>query len=180
MHALAKPDDPEPFWCAQKSTDNSLGPRAPSYAHLTGAERRRAVRRAWKKKKNKRATYRLIAMMRAVVRRAAHGKGARSSYLARLGYGPEELRAHLERQFTDGMSWENIRDWDVDHVRPLASFNLTWRYDEAFMEAWSLSNLQPLWRKENREKWTKWKQMSCDLSACVSADGTERERFLAK
>ena len=48
------------------------------------------------------------------------------------------------------MSWDNYGEWEIDHIRPLALFDLT---DEAqFKEAASFKNLQPLWKKDNREK----------------------------
>lgn len=82
--------------------------------------------------------------------------GARSKYCAVLGYTWADLRAHLEAQFTDGMSWENWGDlWEIDHIRPLSTF----RYDSLdhpdFKECWALANLRPLLRVENIRKFTK-------------------------
>lgn len=71
---------------------------------------------------------------------------------AAIGYTPEELKAHIERQFTGGMSWDNYGEWHVDHIRPLSGFDFTSMECEAFKEAWSLANLQPLWAIENLEK----------------------------
>lgn len=67
-----------------------------------------------------------------------------------LGYSSEELRVHLGRQFTRGMSWDNMGDWHIDHRRPLAVFDL--EDDEQLKEAWSLTNLQPLWAMDNLAK----------------------------
>lgn len=62
-----------------------------------------------------------------------------------------ELKAHLESQFKDGMSWENKHLWHIDHKRSCASFDLS---DPAQVQkCFHYSNLQPLWGKENREKW---------------------------
>lgn len=45
-------------------------------------------------------------------------------------------------------------EWEIDHKRPLASFDLT---DEAQLrEAAHYTNLQPLWRLDNRKKGAKW------------------------
>lgn len=75
-----------------------------------------------------------------------------------LGYTSEDLRAHLEGQFRDGMSWENygIRGWHIDHIRPLASFCYETPDDPEFKKAWALSNLQPLWAVDNWRKHAKW------------------------
>jgi hypothetical protein len=72
-----------------------------------------------------------------------------------LGYSLEELTAHLEPMFSDGMSWENYGEWHVDHIRPLASYSYKSTNEPEFKEAWALSNLQPLWGSENQSKGAK-------------------------
>ncbi len=69
---------------------------------------------------------------------------------SRLGYSADEMVAHLERQFVEGMSWDNYGRWHVDHIRPCASFDLT--DPEQFAECWALSNLAPLWAADNIRK----------------------------
>ncbi len=71
-----------------------------------------------------------------------------------VGCTVAELKTHLESQFKPGMSWDNRSEWHVDHIRPLASFDLT---DPAqFKQAWHYSNLQPLWEAENLSKGCKY------------------------
>ena len=60
------------------------------------------------------------------------------------------LYAHLEKQFTDGMTWENRGEWHIDHRRPRASFNLN-NDDEIYM-CQHYTNLQPMWGPENMAK----------------------------
>lgn len=69
-----------------------------------------------------------------------------------LGYTVPELRAHLESLFTDGMDWNAFLSGriHIDHVKPLASFDLT--DERQLWQAWQLSNLQPLWAKDNLSK----------------------------
>lgn len=69
-----------------------------------------------------------------------------------LGYTIEELMQHLEKQFVDGMTWDNYGQWHVDHIRPMSSFNFTSPDDPEFKECWALSNLQPLWWPDNLSK----------------------------
>lgn len=71
-----------------------------------------------------------------------------------LGYTPDDLKRHLERQFTEGMSWDNYgRDgWHIDHRIPLSAFNYETPDHIDFKRAWSLSNLQPMWARENKSK----------------------------
>jgi len=68
----------------------------------------------------------------------------------------EFMLAHLENQFTDGMTWENWRPdgWHVDHRRPKASFNLQNEEEIYMMQHWT--NLQPMWAKENMVKHNKF------------------------
>lgn len=69
-----------------------------------------------------------------------------------LGCSVVELKNYLESKFQPGMTWDNwSRDgWHIDHVRPLASFDLTSR--EQLLKACHYTNLQPLWAKDNLSK----------------------------
>jgi hypothetical protein len=69
-----------------------------------------------------------------------------------LGYSTADLIAHLERQFTKGMTWDNYGEWHVDHIVPVASFAITSAQDDTFKACWALSNLRPLWARENLKK----------------------------
>jgi len=91
--------------------------------------------------------YRLAARTRTAVYtclKEANVAKYRSTF-ALLGYTIEELMRHLEKRFSEGMTWENYGEWHVDHIRPMASFNFTSPEDEEFKACWSLDNLQPLW-----------------------------------
>jgi hypothetical protein len=67
-----------------------------------------------------------------------------------VGCTPEELRKHIESQFTEGMSWDNhgMYGWHIDHKIPLSSA----KTKEEIFELCKYSNLQPLWCEENYEK----------------------------
>jgi hypothetical protein len=73
-------------------------------------------------------------------------------YFEVLKYTPEELIIHLEKQFTDGMTWDNYGQWHVDHVIPISVHDIHEIGDDEFMRCWSLSNLQPMWGDENIRK----------------------------
>jgi hypothetical protein len=73
-------------------------------------------------------------------------------YFEVLKYTPEELINHLEKQFTDGMTWDNYGQWHVDHVMPISVHDIQEIGDNEFMRCWSLSNLQPMWGDENIRK----------------------------
>ena len=48
------------------------------------------------------------------------------------------------------MNWDNYGEWEVDHIKPCSSFNLL--NEEERKECFHYSNLQPLWKGDNREK----------------------------
>ena len=74
------------------------------------------------------------------------------SAVSDLGCSIPELKQHLESKFTEGMTWDNwgLFGWHIDHIIPLASFDLTDR--EQFLNACHYTNLQPLWAKDNIQK----------------------------
>ena len=85
-----------------------------------------------------------------------HGIKKTNKTFALLGYTIEELMTHLEKQFTEGMTWDNYGEWHVDHIIPMCSFKFENTDDEGFKECWSLNNLQPLWGKDNLSKGTRY------------------------
>ena len=75
-----------------------------------------------------------------------------TAIISLFGYSVAELSKHLERQFTKGMSWENMGEWHIDHIVPLSSFTITGPDDPELRRAWALPNLRPLWAAENLHK----------------------------
>ena len=84
------------------------------------------------------------------------GKGGRRSEEL-LGFTMQELRAHIERQFTNGMGWEAFQrgEIEIDHIMPVASFRITGYSDPDFRACWGLANLRPMWSSANRSKGAK-------------------------
>lgn len=66
------------------------------------------------------------------------------------GCSKRELRRHIESQFKPGMSWENFGEWEIDHITPVAFFDLNTA--DGFLACVHFSNFQPLWRAENLRK----------------------------
>lgn len=62
----------------------------------------------------------------------------------------QELHNHIGSQLADGMSWDNMGEWHIDHIRPCSSFDLTKEQEQ--LECFHFSNLQPLWAKDNYTK----------------------------
>lgn len=91
--------------------------------------------------------------MSSLIRRSlTSGSKAGRPWETLAGYTVTELMEHLESRFVDGMSWDNIREWHIDHIRPRASFVFTSTNDQAFKDCWAMSNLQPLWAADNLSK----------------------------
>jgi hypothetical protein len=67
-----------------------------------------------------------------------------------LGCSILALKKHLESKFQSGMSWSNYGRWHIDHIIPLAFFDLTDR--EQLLKACHYTNLRPLWANENCSK----------------------------
>ena len=88
------------------------------------------------------------------IRRTIKGKNNRK-WEKLVGYTVEELRAHLESQFKDGMSWENYGYWHIEHKIPISVFNFDSPKQIDFKRCWELDNLQPMWAKENLSKGAK-------------------------
>ena len=66
-------------------------------------------------------------------------------------YSSDDLVNYLEPLFTDGMTWENYGSyWNIDHIRPICSFNLT--DINEIKQMGSLNNLRPLTKEENNIK----------------------------
>lgn len=89
-------------------------------------------------------------------RKVLNGGAKTGKYVDVLGCSHEELRAHIESLFAPGMSWSNRGrpGWEIDHKRPLCSFDL--QNPEEWAIAGHHKNLQPLWSADNRAKGKKY------------------------
>jgi hypothetical protein len=105
---------------------------------------------------------RLTKRVRQILRRAInppskYKSGKKAHKLKEVcGYTPKKLRGHIESLFKEGMTWDNYGEWEIDHIRPISSFNYTTTECEDFQKCWGLNNLQPLWAKDNMSKSVKW------------------------
>jgi len=78
-----------------------------------------------------------------------------------LGCDKKTLYNHLEKQFKDGMTWENKSEWHIDHIKPCASFNL--ELEEERIKCFHYTNLQPLWATDNLSKGDKYDEKTHPL-----------------
>jgi hypothetical protein len=104
--------------------------------------------------KNRRETIKgnLINRIGPSISESLHGNKKGRSWESIVGYTVEDLKRHLEKHFSPGMSWDNRSEWDIDHKIPISAFNFE-RYDDVdFKRCWDLENLRPLWKFDNRSK----------------------------
>src|SRR5437899_2769246 len=107
----------------------------------------------------------LYHRMSQSVRSALRGTKRKCKWEDLLGYSVEEVKAHLESQFTEGMTWDKFFGGGIhiDHVIPRINFNYISPNDLQFKQCWALSNLRPIWPKENsisgaNARWKKLKR----------------------
>jgi hypothetical protein len=91
-----------------------------------------------------------IQLIRQSVRKSFKRKGytKRSKTYSILGENWDIVKQHFESLFKEGMTWDNHGLWEIDHIIPLSRA-------KTIDEVESLchyTNLQPLWKKENRDK----------------------------
>jgi hypothetical protein len=68
-----------------------------------------------------------------------------------LGCTFEEFKVHIEKQFTDGMSWDNRGLWHLDHIYPVSKA----ADEEHLIKLNHYTNFQPLWAMDNLRKGNK-------------------------
>ena len=132
----------------------------PEYRALIKARRATQGYRIWARNYRRRVldndiqgrlAYNLRISMHKRIKRATRPGSA----IRDLGCTLGEFKAYIEVQFLPGMNWNNWNQagWHLDHIRPLASFDLTKR--EEFLQACHYTNYQPLWAVDNMRKGTK-------------------------
>lgn len=87
-------------------------------------------------------------MYRNVLRRTGMALTGRASPAFAVGCDHHDLRNFIASQFRPGMTWERYRQWEVDHVAPLGGVSDL----SELVSLCHYTNLQPLWRSENRRK----------------------------
>lgn len=96
--------------------------------------------------------FRLRGILTNRIRTALKFKTKAKQTLILLGCSLEEFKAHLESQFTEGMSWDNQGQfgWHIDHIVPCSYFDLLDSFQQQLCFHWT--NYQPLWRNDNIKK----------------------------
>lgn len=98
--------------------------------------------------------YALRLRVSSLVRQSVCRNRLGASWIKLLGFSAEDLRLRMESLFTDGMTWGGFLNGEIeiDHIIPVSFFNPSDPKSLEFRMCWSLKNLQPLWRADNRVK----------------------------
>ena len=98
--------------------------------------------------------FQIDARMRCLIRRSVSTGKNNKSWRDMVDFSIEEFMAHMERQFTEGMSWDEFRKGSIhiDHIVPVSDFKIKDSGDSEFRACWTLANLRPMWASENNKK----------------------------
>jgi len=122
---------------------------------IENVDKWRQIKRDYEKnRKSNDPLYKLISNFRTAIYQVLKENNIKKNghYFEILKYTPEQLINHLEKQFSDEMTWDNYGDWHVDHKHPISLYNIKEIGDNEFMKCWSLDNLQPMWGVDNIKK----------------------------
>jgi len=96
--------------------------------------------------------YNLNNRISRAIRKSLRGNKRGKHWEDLVGYTVEQLIKSLQEKFKNGMGWNNMGKWHIDHKIPISAFNFKSPFDIDFKKCWNLKNLQPLWSLENIKK----------------------------
>lgn len=115
------------------------------------AKNRHKILEYERKRRKEDINFRLAYNLRRRLNRALNRNTKNGSAIKDLGCSIEELKIHLETQFTKEMTWNNYGTvWEIDHILPLSKFDLT--IIDNIKKLCNYNNLRPLLINENRKK----------------------------
>ena len=105
-------------------------------------------RKRKKEKKNPLENFkqRMRSNLRGAFKRRGYKKNTKSYEL--LGEEWSVVKDYFELLFHEGMTWDNMGKWHIDHIIPLSGTET----EEEVIKLCHYTNLQPLWAEDNWEK----------------------------
>lgn len=124
---------------------------------INNREKIKIINKRHKAKKRLDPIYVLSQQMSCLVRKSLIDRGfpKRGRTINIVGCDWNTFASYIERQFIDGMSWENRSEWHIDHIIPLASA----KTEEDVIRLNHFTNLRPLWAKDNLSKGAKMEHL---------------------
>ena len=126
--------------------------RARNNAYLKLPHVRAKLNERERRRRSEDPHFKLRGNMRALLRMTLknYGMTKKDRTFDLVGCSVALLAQHLERQFMQGMSWDNHGQWHIDHIIPVSSFNLHKR--KQLLTCFHYTNLRPLWGRANLRK----------------------------
>ena len=90
--------------------------------------------------------------LRSVMNAALRGIPWSKTMTFITGSTTAEYVKHIDSKLKPGMSWDNRSKWHIDHIKPVADFDLT--NLAQLKQCYHYTNLTPLWKGENLRKAT--------------------------
>lgn len=100
-------------------------------------------RNRWKTDEN----YRILSNIRRRINHFIKKEDKSCSSREILGCDLDFFKNYISNLFTDGMSWENYGEWQLDHKKPCSLYDF--KDPEQQKECFHYTNLQPLWTIDN-------------------------------
>jgi hypothetical protein len=122
--------------------------------HSTNRAKSNQINNEWEKKKRKEDKFWAAKKaLRVRILQGLDGRNKSKNTLKIVGLNEwSELKTHFEKQWLEGMSWDNYGfgegKWVIDHKMPIASAQTKEEVEKLNHH----SNLQPMWWRENLEK----------------------------
>lgn len=124
------------------------------------SERHKEVRSKYRKSgkiaetdKKHREKNKISCCLSSAIRHSLKGNKNGHHWEDLVGWTLQQFKNRFAQLFKPGMNWGNYGAvWEIDHIQPLSVHNITSIDCTGFKRAWKLSNLQPLFKKENRFK----------------------------
>lgn len=103
----------------------------------------------WEKERRHDPIFKLKRNLRRRVHHALKDNYKSAHTMELIGCTIEEFKEHIEKQFQDGMSWENWGPdgWHIDHIIPCYKFDLS--KPEEQRKCFHYTNQRPLWATDN-------------------------------
>jgi hypothetical protein len=91
----------------------------------------------------------LRKMVLVYIKKQKNNIGIKPSTEDILGIDFDGFINHIEKQFLVGMSWDNHREWHIDHILPCSLSNGD---INILLKLFNYQNLSPMWAKDNLSK----------------------------
>ena len=110
--------------------------------------------------------------LREIFAKKGYTKKSRSFEI--LGCDYQTFHDHIEAQFTEGMTWSNFGEWELDHIYPVAK--ATTELEVIALNHYT--NIQPMWSFYNKLKQdmlpAEWEQYKTTHNIDVSVNPNKR------